>query len=720
MASRRRRGQHSRSSSICCLLAAAVLLIAALAAGAYAQAPLNEDVHVVFLTDCTSYSDWQTLGMVYSWRESGQPGPLTKVMCCTKEEAAAYKKDMLGVVKTHVAPSFAVHPRTGDAYAAYNKPEAVIDWLEHVTPKEDWIVVLDSDMVLRRPFLPADFNLSRGWAVGAKYDYMIGVNNELADRHIPEIPKRNDTLAGPAGRRSDRVGGFFFVHRDDLKAMSHLWLKYTEDVRADPEAWRLTGDVYSKKPGDKPWISEMYGYSFGAAKAGLWHKYDEESMLYPSYMPNGVPRVLHYGLLFEVAHKGGKWSWDKHWYHGFDVHKCPPWNLGAEHPLEGLFPWPPGPNDLLPNLSKAERHRDLISISVVHTLNAALCEFHLKNCPPSQQLREACDKAAALYTATKVAVRQLDVELSCVDRAERCAEWAKSGECTKNEGFMRANCRKACNACKPLVYPAARGIVAVGDTTATGHMAAHVMRDAAETDAAAAAAGAVKIDGAPGTAPAVTDTAGGGIAAQPPPPPPSPPPPSPPPPSPPPPPPPSPPPPPPPPSPPPPPPSWEALLQAKFAHSDMSYRQLIHRCYKMDGLSIPEVKDCVKSAALGLLFTASHATTTTSLQDQLEAEVKRMSISPPPPPSSPPPPPSAVIDAAADAAGSQQGSRQHLAADHHKVRLRLGEQNGGTAAGMQVTTGKALILWLCLVAVFLLVLPQLYRRKRVRPGQRED
>lgn len=54
------------------------------------------------------------------------------------------------------------------------------------------------------------------------------------------------------------------------------------------------------------------------------------------------------------------------------------------------------------------------------------------------------------------------------------------------------------------------------------------------------------------------------------------------------------------------------------------------------------------------------------------------------------------------------------------MRLRLGEQNGGTAAGMQVTTGKALILWLCLVAVFLLVLPQLYRRKRVRPGQRED
>ncbi|KAF6262485.1 hypothetical protein COO60DRAFT_1675462 [Scenedesmus sp. NREL 46B-D3] len=438
-------------------------------------------------------------------------------MCCTKEEAAAYKKDMLGVVKTHVAPSYAVHPRTGDAYAAYNKPEAVVDWLEHVTPKEEWVVVLDSDMLLRRPFLPSDFNLSRGWAVGARYDYMIGVDNELADRHIPEIPKVNDTLAGPVGRRSDRVGGFYFIRRDDLKAVAPLWLKYTEDVRADPEAWRLSGDAYSKQRGDKPWISEMYGYSFGAAKAGLRHKYDEESMLYPGYMPNGVPRVLHYGLLYEVQHKGGKWSWDKHWYHGF-------------------------------NLSKAERHRDLIAISVVHTLNAALCEFHMQHCPPSQQLRDVCDKAQAQYQATKVAVRQLDVELSCIDRLpDKCAEWAKSGECAKNEGFMHSNCRKSCNALHAADLPSGAWPVA------------------AAGDAAAAAAAAAGIAGAAAMQPPL----------------------------------PRPPhplhhrhrrrrrrrphrrrhprPPPPPPSPPPPPPSWEALLRAKFPHSSLSFKELIHR-----------------------------------------------------------------------------------------------------------------------------------------------
>ena len=56
-------------------------------------------------------------------------------------------------VETHIAPSFTIHPVTKDNYAAYNKPEAVIDWLQHVTPEEEYILVLDSDMILRRPFI---------------------------------------------------------------------------------------------------------------------------------------------------------------------------------------------------------------------------------------------------------------------------------------------------------------------------------------------------------------------------------------------------------------------------------------------------------------------------------------------------------------------------------------------------------------------------------------
>lgn len=69
------------------------------------------------------------------------------------------------------------------------------------------------------------------------------------------------------------------------------------------QAWHLSGDLYSKKPGEKPWISEMYGYVFGAAKLNIWHKWDEASMIYPGYMPTGgwvaqrgCLRVLRLGI----------------------------------------------------------------------------------------------------------------------------------------------------------------------------------------------------------------------------------------------------------------------------------------------------------------------------------------------------------------------------------------------------------------------------------------
>ena len=33
----------------------------------------------------------------------------------------------------------------------------------------------------------------------------------------------------------------------------------------------------------------MYGYSFGAAKADVWHKYHTTAMIYPGYLPIGAP-----------------------------------------------------------------------------------------------------------------------------------------------------------------------------------------------------------------------------------------------------------------------------------------------------------------------------------------------------------------------------------------------------------------------------------------------
>ena len=47
-----------------------------------------------------------------------------------------------------------------------------------------------------------------GWAVSAFFGYLKGVNNELALKHVPHVQPRNDSLAGPIGRRGDQVCSF--------------------------------------------------------------------------------------------------------------------------------------------------------------------------------------------------------------------------------------------------------------------------------------------------------------------------------------------------------------------------------------------------------------------------------------------------------------------------------------------------------------------------------
>ena len=58
-------------------------------------------------------------GFVFSYRKAGQAGNVTRLMSCTATELAAWKDDG---VPTHVAPSWSVHPRTGDQYSCAPAP----------------------------------------------------------------------------------------------------------------------------------------------------------------------------------------------------------------------------------------------------------------------------------------------------------------------------------------------------------------------------------------------------------------------------------------------------------------------------------------------------------------------------------------------------------------------------------------------------------------------
>ena len=70
------------------------------------------------------------------------------------------------------APSFTRNPHNGDVYSAYNKPEAVIDWLAHNEIEEDFVLILDADMIMRAPFIPEDLGAKEGTAISAYYGYL--------------------------------------------------------------------------------------------------------------------------------------------------------------------------------------------------------------------------------------------------------------------------------------------------------------------------------------------------------------------------------------------------------------------------------------------------------------------------------------------------------------------------------------------------------------------
>lgn len=303
-------------------------------------------IHTIFSTECNSYFDWQTVGLVHSFQLSGQPGNITRLLSCNDEDLKQYKGHHLA--PTHYVPSMSRHPLTGDWYPAINKPAAVLHWLNHVKTDAEYIVILDADMIMRGPITPWEFKAARGRPVSTPYGYLIGCDNELAKLHTrhPEA--------------CDKVGGVIIMHINDLRKFALLWLHKTEEVRADRSHWsrNITGDVY-----ESGWISEMYGYSFGAAELNLRHQISNEILIYPGYVPvPGVKyRVFHYGLEFRV----GNWTFDKaNWIHTDVVNSC-----GAK------FPDPPDPSTL-DHSDDDSLQRDLLSIECVKTLNEALHLHH--------------------------------------------------------------------------------------------------------------------------------------------------------------------------------------------------------------------------------------------------------------------------------------------------------------------------------------------------------
>jgi hypothetical protein len=313
-------------------------------------------IHTLFSVECQNYFDWQTVGLMHSLKKAKQPGPVTRLLSCTDDQKKSYKG--MNLAPTFEVPSMSKHPKTGDWYPAINKPAGVVHWLKHSKDAEnvDWVVILDADQIVRGPIIPWKLGAEKGRPVAAFYGYLMGCDNILAKLHTkhPEL--------------CDKVGGLLAMHIDDLRALAPMWLSKTEEVRADREHWltNITGDIYGQG-----WISEMYGYSFGAAEVGLRHKINDYLMIYPGYIPREKvePILMHYGLPFSV----GNWSFSKLDHHDDAI----VYDCGR------LFPEPPYPREVTAmEIDRNKRRGLFLNIECINTLNEGLLIQHAANgCP---------------------------------------------------------------------------------------------------------------------------------------------------------------------------------------------------------------------------------------------------------------------------------------------------------------------------------------------------
>ena len=182
-------------------------------------------------------------------------------------------------------------------------------WLEAVRPTEEFVALLDTDMLLRAPLDARALGARRGVVVSAEYSYLVGTTTALAERFL-------DAAQRPLAAQ---CGGFHIFHRDDMAVIAPLWIEYTRRARAfahadqeqylresfrDWAAASATLDAGERAVRRKQamWQAEMYGYAFGAAVAGVSHVVRRDTMLYPGYVPHAgiLPEILHYGSDFAV------------------------------------------------------------------------------------------------------------------------------------------------------------------------------------------------------------------------------------------------------------------------------------------------------------------------------------------------------------------------------------------------------------------------------------
>lgn len=245
-------------------------------------------VHTVFSVDGSLYHRWQADLLAYSHWKAGQTGPLTQLWC-------AWGEPPIFDGQTFQTMPYSPHPVSGDSYLPYNKPMALLTWLEDAPPAEEAVLLLDPDCIF---IAPCDLSAIRGEPVSQPIGYMDPASNaELVKRH------------GCKPTSVQGIGIPTLIHRDDLVALTPLWVEITEAIRTDPVSRQLAG-----------WTAEMWAYIFAAARLGLRHQLRDLARWQREDQVD-LP-FIHY--CYASSSADGRWEWNKRTYKPWQQVPDPP------------------------------------------------------------------------------------------------------------------------------------------------------------------------------------------------------------------------------------------------------------------------------------------------------------------------------------------------------------------------------------------------------------
>ncbi len=250
-------------------------------------------IYTVFSTTDSPFQQWQSELLEYSWREARQPGELIRFVATTGATVPAHRD-----ARTIATPPWQIHPDTGDDYAPYNKPAALLHWLRTEQP-EGTVLLVDPDCVFQSA-------IHREVAEGAPVSQQwIGLTHAsrgggfALDSRFAFLEEYGVRARIPAQLAMIPT----LIHTRDLARIAARWLEVTALVR----------EKVTDSQGGRMWESDMFAYAIVTAEAGLAHELTSLGIC-TNWLPDDAPDapIIHYCQAIE-GH-GGEKLWSKYDY----------------------------------------------------------------------------------------------------------------------------------------------------------------------------------------------------------------------------------------------------------------------------------------------------------------------------------------------------------------------------------------------------------------------